>query len=186
MGYTIHLSITPWARAMKYVRNGEADILFPAGKNTEREGIFDYSEEPVNQANFLIYVRVDDPIEWGGLESLKGLVIGVKRGFNYGDRWKAATDIKKRDVGKISAGFTMLAQKRLNGFLGYEHSWDYVLKQENLTAKYRKLPAFDSSAEYLVALKGNPKGIDFLEAFDTGKERLNKSGKLESIMSKWF
>ncbi len=156
MGYTIHLSITPWARAMNNVKNGKADILFPTGKNTERKRIFHYSDEPVNQANFLVYVRVDDPIEWRGLESLKGLVIGVKRGFNYGDKWKTATDIKKHDVSTILVGFKMLAQKRLNGFLGYEFNWDYVLKQENWETKYRKLPAFDSSAEYLVALKSRP------------------------------
>ena len=186
MGYTIHLSITPWIRAMNYVRNGKADILFPTGKNTERKKIFYYSEEPVNQANLLIYVRADDPIEWRGLESLKGLAIGVKRGFNYGDKWKAATDIKKHDIGTILVGFKMLAEKRLDGFLGYEYNWDYVLKQENWETKYRKLPAFDSSAEYLVALKSNPKGIEILKSFDTGKKRLIKSGKLEIIKNKWF
>ncbi|MEE8077335.1 MAG: transporter substrate-binding domain-containing protein [Candidatus Binatia bacterium] len=186
MGYTIHLSITPWARAMTYVKNGKADILFPTGKNTERQRIFYYSEEPVNQANYLIYVRVDDPIEWRGLESLKGLVIGVKRGFIYGDKWKAVTYIKKHDVGKILQGFKMLDHKRLDGFLGYEYNWDYVLKQENWETKFRKLPAFDSSAEYLVALKSNPNGKEILKAFDTGKKRLIKSGKLESIKSKWF
>ena len=52
--------------------------------------------------------------------------------------------------------------------------------------KYRKLPAFDSSAEYLVALKSNPKGIEILKSFDTGKKRLIKSGKLEIIKNKWF
>ena len=77
MGYTIHLSITPWARAMSYVTSEKEDILFPTGKNTERKRIFHYSEEPVNQANFLVYVRADDPTEWKGLESLRGLVIGV-------------------------------------------------------------------------------------------------------------
>jgi polar amino acid transport system substrate-binding protein len=186
MGYTIHLSITPWARAMNYAKNGTSDILFPTGKNAERKRIFYYSEEPINPANFLIYVRMDDPIEWEGLESLKGLVIGVKRGFNYGDKWEAATSIKKHDVGTISAGFKMLGQKRLDGFLGYEYNWDYVLKQEKWETKYRKLPVFESSAEYLVALKSNPKAIEILKAFDTGKRRLIKSGKLENIKNIWF
>ena len=162
MGYTIQLSIAPWARAMSYVKNGKVDILFPTGKNAERQRVFHYSEESINQANFVIYVRVDDPIEWRGLETFKGLLIGVKRGFNYGDKWKAATYIKKTDFGTILAGFQMLGQKRLDGVLGYERTWDYVLKKENWENKFRKLPVFDSSAEYLVALKSNPKGIEHL------------------------
>ncbi len=110
MGYTIQLSIAPWARAMSYVKNGKVDILFPTGKNAERQRVFHYSEESINQANFVIYVRVDDPIEWRGLETFKGLLIGVKRGFNYGDKCKAATYIKKTDFGTILAGFQMWAK----------------------------------------------------------------------------
>ena len=186
MGYTINLSITPWVRAMEDVINGKADILFPTGKNAERQMIFNYSDESINQANYIVYVRVDDQIEWKGLESLKGRTIGVKRGFSYGDKWKAATGIKKYDVATILQGFKMLNLKRLDGFLGYEYNWDYILKQENWKTKYRKLPAFDSAAEYLVALKNNPNGKKILKAFDAGKKRLIKNGKLEEIKNKWF
>lgn len=186
MGYTIHLSITPWARAMMDVKNGKTDILFPTGKNTERKKIFLYSDESVNRANYLIYVRTDNNIEWKGLDSLMGLTIGVKRGFSYGDKWNAAHELNKHIVNEIILGFEMLNAKRLDGFLGYEHNWDYVLKQKNWTTKFRKLPVFDFSAEYLVALKDNPNGKEILKAFDTGKKRLIKSGKLEKIKKKWF
>ena len=64
MGYTIHLLISPWARAMEYVKNGKADILFPTGKNEDRQKIFYYSDEPINQANYIVYVRAEDKIEW--------------------------------------------------------------------------------------------------------------------------
>jgi polar amino acid transport system substrate-binding protein len=110
----------------------------------------------------------------------------VKRGFNYGDQWRAATDIKKHDVGTILVGFEMLDQDRLDGFLGYEYNWDYVLKLKKWESKYRKLPVSDSSAEHLIALKSNPEGIKALRAFDAGKKRLAKSGRLEAIEKKWF
>ncbi len=32
MGYTIHLSIMPWVRALKYVKSDRANILFPTVK----------------------------------------------------------------------------------------------------------------------------------------------------------
>ncbi len=186
MGYTIHLTVTPWARAMLNVKSGEADILFPAGKNSSRLKIFDYSEEPTNKANFLIYTRADRQIEWKGLDGLSGLTIGVKRGFNYGDKWEAASAILKHEIKTIAQGFKMLSADRIDGFLGYEYNWDYHLKKENLTHQYTKLPAFDSSAEYLVALKTNPKGKLFLKAFDSGKRHLIQTGELKRLKFKWF
>ncbi len=186
MGYTIHLSIIPWVRGMTYIKNGQTDILFPAGKNTGRQRLFYYSEEPVNEVNFVVYVRADAPIKWKELESLKGLTIGVKRGFSYGNQWNAAVGIKKNNVNKILQGFQMLNAKRLDGFIGYEYNWDYVLKQNNLKHNYRKIPLFSTSSEYLIALKKNPDGKDFLKAFDTGKKDLIKTGQLEQIKNKWF
>lgn len=186
MGYTIYLSIRPWPRAVLDLKNGETDILFPTGLNTERKRIFSYSEEYINQANFIVYMRAENKIEWKGLDSLNGLTIGVKREFNYGDKWKAVTSIKKQDVSTIWQGFQMLDAGRLDGFLGYEANWDYTLKQQNWNHKFVKLPAFDSTAEYLVAIKSNPNGKELLKDFDTGKRRIIKNGNFDKIRSKWF
>ncbi len=186
MGYTIQLTVTPWARAMVNVNAGRADILFPTGKNANRLKIFDYSREPTNQANFLVYVNSDSQFEWKGLDGLKGLTIGVKRGFNYGDKWAAASDIIRHKIKTIGQGFKILSAHRIDGFLGYEYNWDYYLKQANLTGLYKKLPAFDSTAEYLVALKSNPQGKRLLNIFDSGKKRLYQTGKLAGLKTKWF
>lgn len=186
MDYTIQLTIAPWPRAMNYVEIGKVDILFPTGKNSERLKIFDYSTEFINEAKFLIYVTKDNPIKWAGLESLNNMVIGVKRGFNYGDKWKATQGVKQHEISDIMNGFLMLDNKRINGFLGYEFNWDYLLKQHGWQKKYRKLPPFDSSQEYLVSLKTNPLGPQILSDFDKGKRILVKSGRHKEIERKWF
>ncbi|MCG8638371.1 MAG: transporter substrate-binding domain-containing protein [Desulfobacterales bacterium] len=186
MGYTIHLIVSPWARAMRNVKLGKADLLFPAGKNPEREQIFDYSAEPTNSANFLIYVRSGDEIEWTGLDGLGGRLIGVKRGFNYGGMWSSAAGIKIYNVGTIAMGFKMLSAGRIDGFLGYEYNWDYYLSREGTGHKFRKMPVFDTSHEYLVALKKNPNGKELLNVFDTGKKRLVRNGRLDAMRIRWF
>lgn len=185
-GYTVKLSVTPWARAMAYLKMGEYDILFPTGKNKERRRIFHYSQEPVNQARFVVYVRAGDPMEWNGLESLAGRTIGVKRGFNYGNAWRNAGFIHKYSVDTIRQGFRMLSQRRLDGFAGYEFNWDYVLRREGWETRYVKMPGFDRTSEYLVALKTNPSGLAYLKAFDQGKRQLEKNGRLERIKQKWL
>ena len=187
MGYTIKLSVSPWKRAMMNFKAGKVDILFPTGMNEERLKVFDYSQEFVNEAKYLIYVQADDiSIKWTGLESLKGLVIGVKRGFSYGDKWESFDSVTKFDVNTTLQGFQMLEKGRINGFLGYENIWDYFLKQKDWNKKYRKTPSFDSSKEYVVVLKTNPNGQTILKDFDTGKQKLTQSGRLEEIENFWF
>ncbi|MCG8634790.1 MAG: transporter substrate-binding domain-containing protein [Desulfobacterales bacterium] len=186
MGYTIQLTVTPWARAMVNFKSGKADILFPTGKNSERLKIFNYSQEPTNEANFVIYVRADTVLDWKGLDGLKGLAIGVKRDFNYGDRWKQAAGFEKYSVTEISQGFKMLDARRIDGFLGYEYNWDYYLKQKKISGLFKKLPSVGRSAEYPAALKTNPKGQALLDLFDTGKRRLIETGRLAEIKQAWF
>lgn len=186
MGYTIQLKIVPWARAVSTIRSGNADILFPTGINTERLSTFYFSEEAINSAKFKVYVNQDSALEWQDLSSLKGLSIGVKRGFNYGDKWDAVKDINVIKITTITQGFKMLEANYLDGFLGYETNWDYTLKQENLQGQFKKMPAFDSSNEYLAALKTNPNAKALLADFDLGKRRLMKQGRLQQIHEKWF
>ncbi len=71
MGYTIHLFLMPWARAVADVKGGNVDVLFPTGLNQKRQITFNYSEESINSANFVVYVQADNDIVWDGLESLQ-------------------------------------------------------------------------------------------------------------------
>lgn len=186
MGYTITLAVYPWSRAMHVTRQGQADVIFPAGQNDERKKVFLYSKEPVNSAKFLVYVREDTDIEWRGLESLNGMVIAVMRGFNYGNLWAANEKIKKYEIDEIMAGFRMLDKKRIDGFAGYEDNWDYALKQAGWKTAYKKLPVFDSSDEYVMGLKSNPRISEVLEAFDSGKRRIIENGRHREIVGKWM
>ncbi|WP_299787289.1 ABC transporter substrate-binding protein [uncultured Shewanella sp.] len=186
MGYSIHLSVTPWARALNALQQGKVDILFPAGKNIERLKVFDYSEQPISKINFALYVNADNAIEWQGLKTLESLTVGVKRGFNYGDEWHSSSNIIKYDVTSTRQGFKMLASNRIDALLGYEYSWDYFLKQAGWKHRYRKLAILDSTHEYLASLKTNPRGETLFKAFEQGKKQLKESGELDKLKQKWF
>ncbi|OMH31742.1 ABC transporter substrate-binding protein [Motiliproteus sp. MSK22-1] len=186
MNYSIELNVSPWARAIKLVSAGNKDILFPTGKNSERQKIFLYSKEPINQANFRIYVRQDSPIVWSGLESIKGLTIGQRRGFNFGDKWNNLKKVHKLKLNSTLQGFKMLDAGRVDGIVSYEFITDYALKNAGWKNTYKKLPVFDSTAEYLVALKSNPRAQEILNDFDEGKRHLIKTGELKKIEDHWF
>lgn len=185
MGYTIHLRIYPWARAMEATKNGEVDVLFPTSLKKERLAYFDYSKEPTNPTNFLIYVREDSTIKWDSLDSLNGLVIGEVRSWDYGAEWDKHTLIKKYQVNDILQGFRMLDAKRLDGLAGYEYNFDYALKLAKWPTTYKKFPTFASSVEYAAGPKNNPRVTKILNDFDIGKKRIIQNGKFAKIQSKW-
>jgi polar amino acid transport system substrate-binding protein len=80
----------------------------------------------------------------------------------------------------------MLEKGYIDGFMGYEESWDYVLKQKGLVQKFRKTPILDSTLEYVVSLKGIRENSKLLDVYDEGKRKLIKNGRLKEIKSKWF
>ncbi|WP_189608059.1 substrate-binding periplasmic protein [Saccharospirillum salsuginis] len=184
-GYTIELVITPWVRAMANVREGDADLLFPAGKNSEREAYFTYPRVPINDAAFRIYVNPDSSIEWTDLSSLDGLTIGLVRGYNFGDDWAHQNEIEKYPLNTIEQGFRMLASNRLDGFAGYETNWDYVLKEMGQQGRFEKLPVFGSSREYVVGLTSNPATDTLLREFEAGLATIQDTGEFQRIVERW-
>ncbi|MCP4115011.1 MAG: hypothetical protein GY737_06305 [Desulfobacteraceae bacterium] len=42
------------------------------------------------------------------------------------------------------------------------------------------------SLEYLIALKTNPDSRAFLDAYDTGKKKLVRTGELKRLRNKWL
>ena len=184
-GYTIELLITPWARAMSNVREGHVDLLFPTGKNSERETYFAYPDAPINDAAFRIYVNRDSVIEWTGLSSLNGLTIGLVRGYNFGDEWAGQEGIDKYPLNTVEQGFRMLQSNRLDGFAGYEINWDYILKEMGLQGQFDKLPVFGSSREYVVGLKANPATETLLREFEAGLLAIKQNGEYQRILDRW-
>lgn len=186
MGYSIEYAIVPWPRAIKLLEYGRADLLFPISKSDERLVIFDFSLESTNAVDYVIYLPEKSNFIWNGYPSLNGEVIGVKRGFNYGEEWKSLDTVIKYDVGTISEGFQMLNKGRLDGFVGYKNGWDYVLKQKGWERIFKKTPIIESSLEYVVSMKGIEKNRILLEVYDKGKNKLIENGRLKEIKNKWF
>jgi polar amino acid transport system substrate-binding protein len=185
MGYTIDLQIHPWNRVEMMLNKGKVDIIFPVVKNENRNKVYSFAQEIVDMAKFLIYTRKDFEVQWTGMDSLKGLRIAFIRGWSYGDIFKNCKQIQKRPVDKIMQGFIMLDKKRIDGYVGYEIPYDYALKQANMVSKFKKLPSFGDSKEYLVGLKSNSKAKELLNVFDTGKRKIVQNGIFDKIEQKW-
>ncbi len=186
MGYTIILKIAPWSRAMNYVQKGKADVIFPAIKTIKREEIFYYSKKAVDETNIVIYFSTDSDMQIPkGLDSLKSKRIAHVRGWAYGKKWEADRGIIKESTDSILQGFKMLDKNYVFGVVGYENAFDCKLQTMKILNKYKKSPAIDHVADYLIGKKGSAASVNLVNDFDLGKKKIVANGKLAEINKKW-
>lgn len=184
-GYTIELYIVPWARVLHYLDNDKVEAIFPANRTERREQTYEFSSRFVDRTKMVVYVPVDSSIRWQSLNSLNGLSVGVIRAWAYGKKWEGNTEIKKEIIDTILQGFQLLEKKRLDGLVGYEVPYDYVLKNEGIGDKFKKIGYFGTIEEYMMIKRNDASAKEKTDAFDRGHMLLEQSGRLQEISEKW-
>ena len=184
MGYTIELHVAPWSRGFFYMKKGKVDVIFPAITTDERELVFHYSRESVDEMRLVVYMHTDSNLLYKDLSSLDGKLISTVRGWAYGKKWERADKIIKDQVSTILQGFVMLDRKRVFGVIGYESSFDYVLRQNGMLNRYQKSPMLDSVTEHVIGRKEKSVILKITD-FDSGKQKIAHNGKLKRIKKRW-
>ena len=184
-GYAIRLHVVPWERGMHYLQTARVMAIFPANKTAKRESTYLFSEGIVDEMRMMIYLPVNSTLIWQGLDSMNGMRVASVRGWSYGDRWEKNQEIIKEKTDSILQGFRLLDKGRLAGVVGYEAAYDYALKQERNSHKYRKVGPYEVIREYLMGRKDDPDSTAALQAFDQGWLQIRANGTLREISEKW-
>lgn len=187
MGYTIQLKIRPWRRCLEEVATGKTDIVFPASWNKERDRIFDFSEDYINMAFYVMFYPTREAAQhWKGLESLKGKTILTISGWTYGSEFDSNDSFNKLSVDSIEQAIGMLNLGRGNAIAGYLLVHGYQIAQLGFSDQFFPTNPFGSSKEYALTQKGNPRGVQLLDTFVKGKKKISENGILTKINQKWM
>jgi polar amino acid transport system substrate-binding protein len=170
-GYTIHLTVAPWARALMYMETQDADLLFPTAHTKKRAQNYYYSKEHIHKVNLLVYALKDSPFNWNGLASLHGKPVTIIRGFSAGPLWNKQSLIDEFPVNTVKQAFGMLDKKRVVGYVTNDIVTDNYLQKNKIAHKYTKSPSFETVVEYLAGMKTNANVIQLLEDFDKERNR---------------
>lgn len=185
-GYTIKLDIIPWARCVKYVQHHKTDLIFPALRNSKREKEFYFSKLPTDEQNLVIYLKKDSLLEFDGLESLDGLMIGTVKDWSFGEDFDSANYILKEHSYTVLSSLKKLIRGSLDGVVGYEITYDYEIKQNKLSKKLKKTTPFYNSMEYIIGAKNNKNSQKLLDIYDEGKRLIIQNGTFKKINKKWL
>ncbi len=190
-----------WARAIKEVRSGEGHAIVDAYISDAPDFIF--HKTPIIQSKMCMFVKSTDSWQYTNHESLKNRKILVINGYSYGEQFdKYIIENNKQGNSNIRvlAGITgeeltkrklkMIKRERADSILEdhlvfLKEIKDYEEKN-NVKTSFKNAGCFDPVDLFIAFTPANKTVSEKLaQKMDEGIEAMKKSGKLDSIISKY-
>ncbi len=187
LGHQTEIMVLPWARALEMTRNGEADAIFTAYKNPEREKFLDYSKGVLVPQIVTLYVPKESNIEYDGdLLQLKDRRIGVVSTISYGKKFDSLRDRLKVDRSEsLISNFKKLMAGRVDMVISNMYVADAEIKKMGLGDRVKKLSPQVQSVDSFIAFS-KAKGLSALrDRFDQEMQKLISDGTYAAIMAKY-
>ncbi|CCO25502.1 substrate-binding periplasmic protein [Maridesulfovibrio hydrothermalis] len=144
LGKRMHIEFTveryPWARCLKYMKDGTRDFMTGIAKTAEREEYIIYSEIPYYACRPAFYSRAGRSWSVEKYEDLKGLRVGFTRNSAYFPKFDNDTGLKKNAKNSEKQLLEMLTAGRLDIIIGTDCQVDYDITEKDLDAVIVKEP----------------------------------------------
>ncbi|MCP3942931.1 MAG: amino acid ABC transporter substrate-binding protein, partial [Desulfobacteraceae bacterium] len=182
-GYKVEIKAYPWKRALFYGDAGKGAVG-GAYKNDDRVKKYDFSM-PLYQEKLVLFVNKNKQFEFNTIEDLKGKVVGVNRGWSYGQEFDTARAGKLFTVNidnHPNDSFKMLAHGRIDCLILDQLSGESYIRLMGINDQIISLPhAFSINNGYLIIPKKLKMG-KFLSEFNSALEKIQKDGTYKNIV----
>jgi len=188
MEQPINITLLPWARALQMIERGEADAIFTAYKNPEREKFADYSKEILMPQIVSLFVLNDSPVLFDGdLSKLNSYSIGARRKVSYGTIFDDAVKDKilsapiLANTGKQNV--KKLLKKRIDILVSNKYGALYILKQLGKMNQVRELlPELQRVPSYIAFSKKRNR-VSIRDRFDDILSEMKTDGTYDKIIA---
>ena len=181
------LIVVPWKRALLYGSSGMGAVG-GAYKNDKRLTLYDFSM-PIYTEKMVVFVNKEKQFEFNGLDDLSGKMIGVNRGWSYGQKFDEAREAELFEVNirtDLRDNFEMLALGRIDCVVLDKLSGESYVQRLGLDDKIISLPVpLSMNNIYLITAK-QLKAKDFLTKFDASLEKMRKNGMYKALVQNFI
>ena len=92
-GWTIDLTVATWDTSLATLAEGGVDAVFPATRTAERAAAYEFSDNPVDVIDLVLYVPTGDIARWSDpLADVAGRRVAVIEGWDLGSEWDEAAE----------------------------------------------------------------------------------------------
>jgi len=187
-GIKVEYRFYPWKRSYEVAKDNEMDGSVIWAPTPERKKDFYFSDPVLSNKKVFFHLK-SYPFEWKTVNDLKGIKIGVTRGYTYGDEFDKAVKEGRLQVDEVRSdelNFKKLLGGRFDGFpiemdVGYYLINSKLTQEESKLITHHSLPIMETPLSLILSKKAE-KNKRLLELFNRGLKRLKDSGKYDQYL----
>ncbi len=175
-----------WERAIRDVKVGDADAIFPPVFNEERAEFLYFPSEPMTTKKNIIFARKGSDIKAKGLGDLKDKIIGVNN-YSYGANFDNYHGLTKQYYTDIKELVQILNIGRIDVAVAAEEPFRFFAKQLGFADKFEAVYTISEEASYVAFSKAaGKKGEQLADKFGQTLRQLKEEGVIRKIEDKYF
>nr|WP_321255864.1 transporter substrate-binding domain-containing protein [uncultured Pseudodesulfovibrio sp.] len=169
----------PFVRAIQEVEFRGVDGILGVVKTKERQKYLYYPSTGHTQDGPTLFAYMQSGVRVDSLEDTQGLVVGVIRGYQYGEGVLESLTGEIRPVKDGGTLYKMIAERRFDVGLGYGLSGEYYLKKIPGGDQVKPVLMLPPLSLYLAfSKKLGPRGLELAESFSEEIDRIKKERTL--------
>lgn len=183
----IDIELLPWTRSLNLVKDGLADAIFTAYKNSERETYLEYCQEVLIDQVVSFYVKKDSRIVFDGdIKKLADYSIGIISTISYGEKFDQAKELYKLKTDRVDSlelNFKKLIAGRIDLLISNRFSASTELARMKLSGEVTELKVpLEVIPSYLAFSKKRKLG-DIRDRFDRQLKAIKANGEYAKILA---
>lgn len=179
------IKVLPWERALHQVKNGQVDGVFMPVYTKERAEYIHYTSESPTSAINVISAKKGSGIKASSLDDLKGMTVGMIRGYSYGEKFDNFQKINKEPVNANDNLIKKLARGRNKLVASDQGIIKYLGEKEGFEVE--TVITLQNKPQFIGFSKAiGKKGIELAERFSKAIKELKENGVIGQIESKYL
>jgi polar amino acid transport system substrate-binding protein len=175
----------PWERAQSEVKSGAADAIFSLFKTDEREKFLFFPSKGLSYEKNIIVGKKGKGVKASSVADLKGKIVGVVKGYSYGDAFDNEVKNLKTDA---STNVEMMLKKldggRMDVAITNELVYNSMVKKLKLQDKLEVVYVQSNDPLYVGFSKAKgEKGQKLAADFGRVLTEMDKKGLLKKAMA---
>ncbi len=138
--YKVDFKVVPWDTSIEMIKKGYSQILPAISKQSDRETYLNYSDNYRKVESYSFYGMEGLADNILKLEDLKGLRVGIVKGYRYYQAFEAYKHCEKNESINERVLFEKLAKKQLDVILVNSYVGDHLVKINKKWSGLPKLP----------------------------------------------
>ena len=184
-GHTASVEFIPWARALKEVKEGRADIVMGAYHSEAREADYFFSERIYSLDTGFIALGDLGVARYDSLRDLAEYRIGISRGFVYSEEFDAADFLDKHVTSAPPPNVRKLFRGRIDMTAMNFDLFRYYARQEGFCIDRVTFldPPLATHGMYIMASRQVDDYRTIIADFNRGLGIIRANGEFERIMN---